>query len=54
VREWKKFLLRERSIFVSEFYGKGMPGRGRESESWRVGGSGNDGFVERGSWRVRE
>jgi hypothetical protein len=40
--------------FVSDFYEKGMSGRGRELESWGVGGSGKDGFVERGSWRVRE
>jgi hypothetical protein len=40
--------------FVSEFYTKGMLGRGKELESWGVGGSWKDGFVERGSWRVRE
>jgi hypothetical protein len=40
--------------FVSRFYRKGRPGRVRELESWGVGSSEKYGFVEWGSWGVRE
>jgi hypothetical protein len=55
VREWNKFFLRERAILYLTSMGRVCLGEGgRELESCGVGGSGKDGYVERGKWAIGE